>query len=383
MTRRGLRTSAQQRLTLRVFLCGDVMLGRGIDQILPQPCDATLHEDYVQSALEYVQLAESANGPVKRPVAPAYVWGAALEELNRARPDAHIINLETSITRSADFDPKGINYRMSPENADTLVAAHIDCCVLANNHILDWGSAGLLDTLTNLKRLGIKSAGAGRTLEEARAAAVLPISGKGRVLVYSFAAVTSGTPRNWAATSGAAGVNFLHDLSDAAVTPITDQIFRERQPGDVIIVSVHWGPNWGYEVSDAQKSFARALIDRAGVSIVHGHSSHHAKAIELYHNRLILYGCGDFLNDYEGIRGHEDYRDDLALMYFIDIAPTSGTVSGIEIIPLCIKQLRLVPASVADFEWIRQTLDSESRKFATIVTATTPSRLTASSTLAI
>lgn len=383
MTRRALRTSAQQRPTLRVFLCGDVMLGRGIDQILPQPCDAALHEDYVQSALEYVQLSESANGPIKRPVAPTYVWGAALEELKRARPDAHIINLETSITRSEDFDPKGINYRMSPENADTLVAAHIDCCVLANNHVLDWGSAGLLDTLTNLKRLGIKSAGAGRTLDEARAAAVLPISGAGRVLVYSFATVTSGTPRTWAATSSAAGVNLLHDLSDAAVARITDQIIRERQPGDVIIVSIHWGPNWGYEVSDAQKSFAHALIDRAGVSIVHGHSSHHAKAIELYHHRLILYGCGDFLNDYEGIRGYEDYRDDLALMYFIDIALASGTVSGIEIIPLCIKKLRLVPASVTDFEWIRQTLDSESRKFATTVTATASNRLIARSTVAI
>ena len=359
------------------------MLGRGIDQILPQPCDKALHEDYVQSALEYVQLAEAANGPVKRPVAPAYVWGTALEELKRARPDARIVNLETSITRSEDFDPKGINYRMSPENAETLVAAHIDCCVLANNHILDWGSAGLLDTLANLKRLGIKSAGAGRTLEVARAAAVLPISGAGRVLVYSFAAVTSGTPRNWAATSSAAGVNILHDLSDAAVARITDQIVRERQPGDVIVVSIHWGPNWGYEVSDAQKSFAHALIDRAGVSIVHGHSSHHAKAIELYHNRLVLYGCGDFLNDYEGIRGYENYRGDLALMYLIDIALTSGTVSNIEIVPLCIKHLRLMPATVADFEWIRHTLDSESRKFSTTVTATAPGRLTARSTIAM
>ena len=203
MTRRPLTAP-----TLRLFLCGDVMLGRGIDQILPQPCDPALHEDYVQSALEYVQLAEAANGPVKRPVAPVYVWGAALDELKQARPDARIINLETSITHSEDFDPKGINYRMSPENAVVLATAHIDCCVLANNHILDWGRAGLLDTLTTLKRLGVKSAGAGRTLEEARAAAVLPISGNGRVLVFSFAAITSGTPRNWAATSGAAGVTF-------------------------------------------------------------------------------------------------------------------------------------------------------------------------------
>lgn len=230
MTRRGLTASEHQRSTLRLFLCGDVMLGRGIDQILPQPCDPALHEDYVHSALEYVQLAEAANGPIKRPVAPAYVWGAALDELKQARPDARIINLETSITRSEDYDPKGINYRMSPENADTLVAAHTDCCVLANNHILDWGRAGLLDTLTNLKHLGIKSAGAGRRLEEATAAAILPITGKGRVLVFSFAAATSGTPRNWAAAPDTAGVNLLSHLSDATVHRTIDLIIRERQP---------------------------------------------------------------------------------------------------------------------------------------------------------
>ena len=380
MSRRPLTASAHQRPTLRLFLCGDVMLGRGIDQILPQPCDPALHEDYVQSALEYVQLAEAANGSVKRPVAPAYVWGGALDELKQARPDARIINLETSITRSEDFDPKGINYRMSPENAAVLAAAHIDCCVLANNHILDWGRAGLLDTLTTLKRLGIKSAGAGRTLEEARAAATLPISGKGRVLVFSFAAVTSGTPRNWAAASGAAGVSLLSDLSDATVHRITDQIIYDRQPGDVIVVSIHWGPNWGYKVSDAQRRFAHALIDGAGVSVVHGHSSHHAKAIEVYHDRLILYGCGDFLNDYEGIRGYEDYRDDLAVMYFVDIAVTSGAVNGIELVPLCIKQFQLVPASASDTEWIQQTLDRESGHFATSVLVTAPGRLTVSST---
>jgi poly-gamma-glutamate capsule biosynthesis protein CapA/YwtB (metallophosphatase superfamily) len=169
--------------TIKLFLCGDVMLGRGIDQILPEPCNPALHEDYVQSALDYVQLAEAANGPVNRPVPPAYIWGAALDELKRAHPDARIINLETSITRSEDYDPKGINYRMSPENADTLLAAHIDCCVLANNHVLDWGQAGLADTLTTLKRLEIHYAGAGRTIEEARAAAILPIPGKGRALV--------------------------------------------------------------------------------------------------------------------------------------------------------------------------------------------------------
>jgi poly-gamma-glutamate synthesis protein (capsule biosynthesis protein) len=265
---------------------------------------------------------------------------------------------------------------MSPENAGTLLVAQIDCCVLANNHILDWGQAGLLDTLATLKRLGIKCVGAGRTCEEASAPAVLPIPGKGRVLVYSFAATSSGTPRNWGAAFDAPGVNLLLDLSEATIERTINRIIGERQPRDVIVVSIHWGPNWGYEVSDAQRRFAHALIDAAGVSAIHGHSSHHAKALEVYHSRVILYGCGDFLNDYEGIRGYENYRDDLALMYFIDVAATDGTISGIEIVPLSIKQMRLVQASAADVEWIRDTLDTESRKFGTIVTMASPGRLT-------
>ena len=86
--------------SVRLFLCGDVMTGRGIDQILPHPCDPALHEDYVQSAIDYVRLAEQLNGPIQRPVNPAYIWGAAIEEWSRAKPDARIVNLETSITRS-------------------------------------------------------------------------------------------------------------------------------------------------------------------------------------------------------------------------------------------------------------------------------------------
>ena len=136
---RSIEPPTQQ--VLRLFLCGDVMIGRGIDQVLPHPCSPILHEDYVHSALDYVRLAEEANGPIARPVAPSYIWGAALDELTHRQPDARIINLETAITRSEDFAPKGINYRVNPENADCLTAAAIDCCVLANNHVSD-GAAG-------------------------------------------------------------------------------------------------------------------------------------------------------------------------------------------------------------------------------------------------
>jgi poly-gamma-glutamate capsule biosynthesis protein CapA/YwtB (metallophosphatase superfamily) len=360
-------TDTLSQRSVRLFLCGDVMTGRGIDQVLAHPCDPTLHEDYVASAKDYVGLAEQANGPIPRHAEPSYVWGAALDELDRMRPDGRIINLETAITRSDDYARKGINYRMSPENADCLSAGGIDCCVLANNHVLDWGRCGLLQTLTVLQRLKIKASGAGRNVVEAAAPAVFDLATKTRVLVFSFGAVTSGIPRSWAATPDIPGVNLLTRLSEAEALRVAEYIASIKQPGDLAVVSLHWGSNWGYEVPAEQQRFAHILIDRANVSIIHGHSSHHAKAIEVYHKRLILYGCGDFLNDYEGIRGYEEYRDDLALMYFADIEPTTGNLAAFEIIPLQIGKFRLGHPSRQDIEWLQQTLQRECLRFGTAI----------------
>jgi poly-gamma-glutamate synthesis protein (capsule biosynthesis protein) len=348
---------------IRLFLCGDVMIGRGIDQVLAHPCDPALHEGYAHSAMDYVSLAEAANGPIPRHADPWYVWGVALDEWSRAQPDGRIINLETGVTRSDDYMLKGINYRVSPDNAECLAAAAVDCCVLANNHVLDWGHAGLSETLATLARLGIKTAGAGRNLDEAAAPALLDFHGKGRVLIFSLALPSSGVPRSWAATRESSGVNVLSDLSLSGVACIAEQVERLRRPGDVILVSIHWGSNWGYEVADAEQRFAHALIDDAGASIVHGHSSHHPKGIEVYRDRLILYGCGDFLNDYEGIRGYEEYRGDLALMYFAGVDAASAAVVSLEIVPLQIRNFRLVRPSSQDVEWLQQTLDRESRRF--------------------
>jgi poly-gamma-glutamate capsule biosynthesis protein CapA/YwtB (metallophosphatase superfamily) len=143
----------------------------------------------------------------------------------------------------------------------------------------------------------------------------------------------------------------------------------------VVLVSIHWGSNWGYEVADAEQRFAHALIDDADVSIVHGHSSHHPKGVEVYRDRLILYGCGDFLNDYEGIRGYEDYRCDLVLMYFARVDAASAAVVSLEIAPLQIRNFRLVRPSSQDVEWLQQTLDRESRRFGVKVALDTAGRL--------
>jgi poly-gamma-glutamate capsule biosynthesis protein CapA/YwtB (metallophosphatase superfamily) len=359
--RTGAATAPRAAVTL--FLCGDVMLGRGIDQILAHPGDPRLHEPHVDSALRYVEIAERAHGPIPRHVAPSYVWGAALEALDRARPDARIVNLETAITTSATPLPKSINYKMHPANVGCLEAAAVDACALANNHVLDWGEQGLLDTLDALARAGIRTAGAGRDAAEAEAPAVIEPPGKGRVLVLAFASTTSGVPHGWAAGEGRPGVGLLPDPSAATVATIAARVQAARRPGDLVVASIHWGGNWGYQVPRAQVELAHALIDEAGVDVVHGHSSHHAKAIEIHRERPILYGCGDFLTDYEGIPGYEEFRDDLAVMYLPSLEAGSGRLLELRLRVFRLRRFRLEHAPPEDVRWMRDTLDRESAPF--------------------
>ena len=281
------------------------MLGRGIDQILPHPGAPQIYETYARSALDYVELAQRASGPIMRPVAFDYVWGDALGTLGHTPPDVRIINLETSVTRRGRPWPKGINYRMSPDNVGCLATAHIDCCVLANNHVLDWGREGLLETLSVLREAGLHLAGAGETATEAATPAIMVMPGNGRVLLFAFASPTSGVPPDWTAGPVEPGVNFLPDLRLQTAARLAGDARAVRQPGDVLVASIHWGSNWGCRVPGQFRDFAHALVD-GGFDLIYGHSSHHPRGFEIYSERLILYGCGDFLNDYEGIRGFEE-----------------------------------------------------------------------------
>src|SRR5205823_1190380 len=161
-------------MSLRVFLCGDVMIGRGIDQALPHPVNPVLYEPYVRDAREYVELAQKANGPIPHPLSVDYVWGDALYELERASVNLRIANLETAITSAeAPWPDKGIHYRMHPLNIGCLSAAQISACALANNHVLDWGYDGLSETLQTLDAAGIAHSGAGNYAEQAIKPAVL------------------------------------------------------------------------------------------------------------------------------------------------------------------------------------------------------------------
>lgn len=313
----------------------------------------------MSSATEYIELAERKHGPLPRAVDYDYVWGDALEHLRREDPNARIINLETSITTSERAAPKGINYRMHPANVLVLNAARIDCCVLANNHVLDWGVAGLFETLDTIGNAGIHIAGAGRRLVDAEAPAILDVGADARVLVFAFGALDSGIPLSWGADESKPGVRLLRDCSDASVAQAAGLVERTKRPGDIAVASIHWGENWGYGIPSDHQRFARALIDHAAVDVVHGHSSHHPKGIEVYRERPIFYGCGDFLNDYEGIPGYEHFRGDLVLMYFVTIDSRTGELASLEMVPLQIHRFRLRDPSTSDRAWLHHTLDRE------------------------
>jgi poly-gamma-glutamate synthesis protein (capsule biosynthesis protein) len=323
------------------------------------------------SALDYVVLAEQSHGPIPRPVNFGYVWGDALAEWARVAPDVRIVNLETAVTTRDDWQRgKGIHYRMHPSNVPCLTAAHIDCCVLANNHVLDWGEAGLAETLATLRHAHLQTAGAGRDLAAAAAPAVLATA-RGRVLVFAFGAESSGIPEEWAAAANRPGVNLLADFSDATVARIATQVKAARRPGDVVVASIHWGGNWGYTVPTAHQRFAHGLVEHCAVDVVHGHSSHHPMGIEVYQGHPILYGCGDFLNDYEGISGYEAYRGDLSLMYFLGVDPASGKLLRLQMVPMQMRRFRLNRASAKDARWLCARLDRESRPLGSQVTAAT------------
>src|SRR3569623_252352 len=342
-----------------LFLCGDVMLGRGIDQILRHPSDPALYEGYVRDARDYVALAERTTGTIPRHVAADYVWGEARAQWRARHPAARIANLETSITRHDRPWPKGINYRMNPANIDVLATACIDVCGLANNHVLDWGYEGLAQTLAVLRAAKIGIAGAGERLAAAQAPAVCPLPDGRRLRVFAAATGDAGVPADWAAQATRAGVWRLPDLSARTDAHVATELARDRRDGGLVVLSLHWGGNWGYGITPSQRAFAHALIDEAGVHLLHGHSSHHPKAAEVHHGHLVLYGCGDFLNDNEGIGGHEAFRGELGLMYFPQLETAHGRLCELALVPTCVRAFRIASPGPEDRHWLLAALRRE------------------------
>jgi poly-gamma-glutamate synthesis protein (capsule biosynthesis protein) len=246
-----------------IALLGDVMLGRGVSEELG------LHP-------------------------PEWFWGTALPILKSA--DGVIANLECAITRHETpwrRTPKVFHFRAEPEAIDVLRAANVGCVSLANNHSLDFEEAGLADTLAHLDRAGIRHVGAGVNA----AAAAKPVLFEVGDLKLGVIAFTDNEPA-FAATDRP-GTHYRPVRADAATLASFRETIGDLRAGgaQIVILSVHWGPNMVQRPPPQFRKFARALCE-LGVDLVHGHSAHIFQGVEVRQGRLVLYDTGDFIDDY-------------------------------------------------------------------------------------
>lgn len=225
---------------------------------------------------------------------PAYPWGDVLRVFAQAQWRA--CNLECAISdRGAPWiaTPKALHFRSDAKNVAVLSAAGIDAVSLANNHALDYSEEALLDTLDILDAATIVHGGAGRDYAQATAPAVKTVGG-GSIGLIAF---TDSQPE-WQAGGDDPGVFYVPiDPNDARAASLFEAVGRAKASVNLLVVSAHWGPNWGYRPPVGHVDFAHRLID-AGADVVFGHSAHVVRGVEFYRSRPIIYCAGDFIDDY-------------------------------------------------------------------------------------
>jgi poly-gamma-glutamate synthesis protein (capsule biosynthesis protein) len=295
---------------MRLLFVGDVMLGRLVNHALAQ-------------------------------VPPTYPWGDTLPVF--AAADLRICNLECCISdRGAPWvrTPKVFHFRSDAKNVAVLQAAALDAVSLANNHVLDYGEEALADTLEILDRAGIAHTGAGRDQVEAARPALVR-AGSLRVGMLAF---TDNEPP-WEATVDTPGIRYVPvDPADPRAQRLFADVAGLRAEVDLVVVSAHWGPNWGYRPQPHHRPFARRLIE-SGADVVFGHSCHVFQGIELYRGRPIIYSAGDFVDDYAV---DEVERNDESFIFVV--VTGEATIEGLALYPTVIRefQARLARGGEAD-----------------------------------
>lgn len=309
-------------------LAGDVMLGRGVNEALRDVED------------------------------PQRPWGDVLPHLLSA--DLRLVNLECAVTghlQRWSRSRKVFHFRADPAMLSYLRAAHVDGCSLANNHTLDFEEVGLLDTLRYLELAGIRHAGAGRNLEEARQPALLE-AGPLRVALI---AVTDNEPA-FAAGRERSGTSYLPvSLEPGVLRRVEEDIARAREAGaHLVVFSNHWGPNMVLRPPEAFRAFAHAVMDR-GADVYFGHSAHVFQGVELYRGKPILYDTGDFLGDYAV---DPELRNDWSFLFRVSFGG-DGRFLGLELVPVELRYASMRLARGLTREFILERMEQLSAELGT------------------
>lgn len=289
---------------MRIALVGDVMLGRLVNERL-------------------------------RRASPGHPWGDVLPLLEQA--DLRFANLECVLADGgAPWPGKRFHFRSDRKNVAVLGAARIDVVSLANNHVLDHGVQALREMLPVLDEHGVLHTGAGPDAESARRPAVCTRAGT----AVGFLAFTDNEP-GWAAGPGSPGVHHVPlDLADGRARDLLQLVRRTRDRTGLLVVSAHWGPNWGPEVPEEHRAFAHALVE-AGADVVFGHSPHVFRGVEVHRGRPVVYSAGDFVDDYAV---HPVARNDQSFVFLLDVR--DGLPHRLRLHPTVIEDLRARTATV-------------------------------------
>ena len=279
----------------------------------------------------------------------AYPWGNMLPLLEQN--DLNIINLETTLTHSQEKIPKVFNFKATPDKVKSLLLGNIHVCNLANNHILDFGPIGLLETIETLNKADIKHMGAGATIQQAKQPVIITKDD----ITLGIIGFSDNHPE-WQATEDRAGVNYVH-VTDSATAQ--KQIKALKDKVDLVVMSIHWGPNMRERPPASFITFAHAMID-AGVDIFHGHSAHIFQGIEVYKNKLIMYDTGDFVDDY---MVDPTLRNDHSFLFQVTI-DTDG-IQKIQLIPTLISNMQVNHATGHDLAWSIKRMQELSAAFGT------------------
>lgn len=201
--------------------------------------------------------------------------------------DLTIGNLETPVTLGGSAaENKTYVYKSSPKALAAMAAAGFDAVNLANNHILDQGVEGLVDTLTYLQEYGIAHTGAGMNRDEAYAPAYLERKGI-KIALLGFSRVVPES--TWKAEGNRAGVAETYDSTGAV-----NAIQEARQKADLVIVVAHWGEERVSTPNDDQTRLAHEFVD-AGADLVIGGHPHVLQGVEYYKGKWIAYSTGNFI----------------------------------------------------------------------------------------
>jgi len=319
----------------RIGFVGDVMLGRNVD-------DRWSRSTAPESTVD-----------------PAGVWGSTLDSLQAL--DGLVLNLECCLSARGERRPGRTYYfRAGPEWAiPALEAANTAFASLANNHLLDYGPTALLDTVGHLSRAGIATAGAGHDWAAAVRPAVVTIGD----IDVGLVALTDQV-RSYRAGSDAPGTAWtpLGPLNPVTRRHVIDALraLHRRDP-DLVVASLHWGPNWEVRPSGRQRRTARWLIDE-GFDVVHGHSAHVIQGIEVYRGRPIVYDAGDYVDDYVV---KPDRHNDRSVR--VELVVEDGRLDRLHVAPVEIVDERVERATGEVAAWVRDRMRTLSAEFGTTV----------------